>query len=129
MGLNFEEVNILGDIINHTWGKASTGESAHVSVTCSLQGETLSVLAMEVVNTLDATHMRQEVSRAEDELNQHINKYIRELKKEFKDHAGRALVCKQIKDSEDTNVELVHFSPHSPKRASYVRRRISYEIG
>jgi len=88
----------------------------------------MTILAMEIVNTLDATHMRQEVDRAEHELNQHINKYLKELKKEFKSIAGRPIVCKQIKNSEDTDVELVHYSPYSPKRASYIRRRISYEI-
>ncbi|HCT51012.1 MAG TPA: hypothetical protein DF712_00995 [Balneola sp.] len=139
MALNFHEVNILGNITNHTYGKASTsgpgsvlsGNLMHVSITSSLQGDVLCVTAVEVVNILDAVHMRQEANRAEEELDQHISKYINNIKKEFKkkENAGRALKCKMIKGSDDTSVEIVGHSAYSPTRPAYIRRRVSYEIG
>ena len=51
------------------------------------------------------------------------------IKKEFKkkEHAGRALKTKLVKDSEKTDVEMINH--YAATRRAYVRRTICFEIG
>lgn len=152
MALNFEEVNVLGNIINDTFGRPSTqtgyssadkggnlayggyagggtGTANTVVTKSSLHGDILTVTSLAVVNLSHIHTQHQEIAKTENELNQHIKAYISEVKKSFKkkEHAGRALKCKQIKDSERNSVELIN--PYAETRRSIVRRSIDFEVG
>jgi len=152
MALNFEEVNVLGNIINDTFGKPSTqtgynsadqggnlsyggysqggtGTVNTVATKSSLQGEILTVTSLAVVNLSHIQTQHQEIAKCENELNQHIKKYISHVKKIFKkkEHAGRALKCKQIKDSERNSVEMINH--YAETRRAIVRRSIDFEVG
>lgn len=142
MPLNFEEVNVLGNIINDTYGKGSTnygeggsrytigGPGSHSSVVTksSLQGNTLSVTSLAVINLTHHSMQHQEIAKCENELNQHIKKYIADIKKEFKkkENAGRVLKCKQVKDSERNSVEMINH--YNVNRPAIVRRTIDFEV-
>jgi hypothetical protein len=128
MGLNFNEVNVLGQIINDSWGGASTAADNNTSVVkISLQGEIMIVTALCIVNLLDPGQQHKQIASVENDHDQLIKKRIAEIKKEFKSAAGRALKCKQVKNSEDTNVEIINH--YAATRSSYVRRTIKFEIG
>ena len=143
MALNFEEVNVLGNIINDTYGQGSTnygeggtrytpvGAGNHSSVVTksSLQGDVLTVTSLSVVNLAHIHAQHQEIAKCENELNQHIKKYISNIKQEFKkkENAGRALKCKQIKDSERNSVEMINH--YAENRRAIVRRSIDFEVG
>ena len=146
MALNFEEVNILGNIIKDTYGKGSTnygegekrytafGPGNHTStVTKSvLHGEVLTVTSLAVVNLTSPSTQHQEIVKCENELNQHIKKYISNIKKEFKRKekdggAGRALKCKQVKEAERNSVEMINH--YNANRPAIVRRSIDFEVG
>lgn len=143
MALNFEEINILGNITNDTYGMGSTnydeggsrytaagpGNQSTVVTKSSLQGDILTVTSLAVINLSHIHTQHQEIAKCENELNQHVKKYISNLKKEFKkkENAGRALKCKQIKDSERNSVELI--SPYAENRRAIVRRSIDFEVG
>jgi len=137
MTLSFEEVNILGNIINDTWGNSSTGEEewevgiknpSTVVTKSSLQDDVLSVMSLSIINLGSYHEQHKQIDSIEKELNTYIKKYINNIKKEFKkkENAGRALTCKQVKDSEDTNVEIIN--PYASTRAAYVRRTVNFEI-
>lgn len=152
MALNFEEVNILGNIINDTFGKASTqtgyssaehggnpsyggysaggpGTASTVVTKSSLSGDILTVTSLAIINLSHIHTQHQEIAKCENELNQHIKSYISNVKKVFKkkEHAGRALKCKQVKASERNSVELIN--PYAETRRSIVRRSIDFEVG
>jgi len=143
MPLNFEEVNVLGNIINDTYGKGSTnygeggsrytpvvsGHQSSVVTKSSLHGEILTVTSLSVINLSHIQTQHQEIAKCENELNQHVKKYISNVKKEFKkkENAGRALKCKQIKNSERNSVEII--SPYAENRRAIVRRSIDFEVG
>lgn len=146
MTLSFKEVNVLGNIINDTYGKGSTnygeGESRYTqagpgnhssTVTkASLQGSTLTVTALSVINLTSPSTQHQQIASCENELNQHIKKFISNVKKEFKRKekdggAGRALKCKQIKNSERNSVEMINH--YNANRPAIVRRLIDFEVG
>jgi hypothetical protein len=143
MPLSFEEVNILGDITNDTYGRGSTnageaasrftaagpGNQSTVVTKSSLQGDTLTVTSLAVINLSHIHTQHQEIAKCENELNQHVKKYVSNLKKEFKkkENAGRALKCTQIKQSERNSVEII--SPYAENRRAIVRRSIDFEVG
>ena len=152
MALNFEEVNILGNIINDTYGKPSTqtgyssvkhggnpayggyaaggtGTANTVVTKSSLHGEILTVTSLAVINLSHIHTQHQEIAKCENELNQHIKKYISEIKIQFKkkENARRALKCKQVKESERNSVEII--SPYAENRRAIVRRSIDFEVG
>jgi len=143
MALNFKEINILGNITNDTYGKGSTNYNeehssryTHASQTLSsvvtkssLQGDVLTVTSLTVVNLSHIHTQHQEIAKCENELNQYIKKYVSNIKKEFKkkENAGRALKCKQIKDSERNSVEMINH--YAENRRAIVRRSIDFEVG
>ena len=143
MALNFHEINILGNITDDTFGKGSTnygegssrytaagpGNHSSVITKSSLHGEILTVTSLAVINLANLHTQHQEIAKCENELNQHIKKYISETKKEFKkkENAGRALKCKQIKNSERNSVEMLNH--YAANRPVIVRRSVDFEVG
>lgn len=143
MALSFEEVNILGNITNDTYGKGSTGSSygesrlggyssgSANSVACkaSFDGNVMHITSLAIVNLGPIGMQHQEIAKCENELNQYIKNYLSDIKKEFKkkENAGRALKVKLIKDSEKTGVEMINH--YAATRKAYVRRTICFEIG
>jgi hypothetical protein len=145
MALSFEEVNVLGNIINDTFGKASTnytgddsrytaygpGEQSSTSTKAVLHGEILTITSLEIVNLGQIGNQHHVITQSENLLNQHIKKYIAFVKKEFKKKekdggAGRALKCKQIKHSERNDVEMINH--YANNRRAIIRRSIDFEV-
>ena len=122
--LSSEEVNILGNIINTTFGKSSTPVSPTVSIKSSLSGDTMLVKYTTVIYLASERNLRDQVRRFEDESVKHINQYIKNCKKDFKDMSGRALKIKTL-DTNDS-VELITTSPHTPRKTAYYRRYTTY---
>mgnify|MGYP001178741434 CR=1 FL=1 len=146
MALSFEEMNILGNITNDTYGKPSTqtgyGDSGlggysmggvgtvnSVVTKASFDGNVMHVTSLAIINLGPISMQHQEIAKCENELNQHIKNYVSEVKKIFKkkEHAGRALKSKHVKDSEKTSVEMINH--YAANRRAYVRRTICFEIG
>ena len=152
MALNFEEINILGNIINDTFGRPSTqtgysseklggnlayggyagggtGTANTVATKSSLSGEVLTVTSLAVINLANLHTQHQEIAKVENELNQHIKGYISSVKSSFKkkENAGRVLKCKQIKNSERNSVEMINH--YAENRRAIVRRSIDFEVG
>jgi len=155
MSLTFEEVNCLGNIINDTFGKGSTGydedqfestlggfskfnigghqkKGSHDSIVvkCSLEGNTLAVTAVGIYNLGPHSHQHQVINSAENELNQHIDKKMSFIKKEFKkkEFAGRALKTKEIKDKNGRPLEVQDLNHYAETRPSYIYRRAYFEV-
>ena len=151
MALSFEEVNILGNIINDSWGNGSTnnydyqmggkdysnwtgmtnagaGNESSVATKANLNNDKLTITSLAIINLGPIGTQHQEIAKIENELNQYLNKYVSNLKKEFKkkENAGRVLKCKQIKNSETTDVEMINH--YAATRRAYVKRSISYEV-
>lgn len=123
--LSFEESNILGNILNDTWGKYSTPVSPTISIKASLQGDTMTVKYTTVVYLASDRNLRDQVSKCEQDSAKLCSDYIKMVKKNFKDAAGRALKISE-KDTNDS-VEVITTSPHSPRKTAYYRRFTSYQ--
>jgi hypothetical protein len=131
MSLDMKDYNILGSIINTTYGKSSQSQKHSVfNVSASVSGDVLTLTCLTVINLVDATMMDSEIKKCERDCNQVINHRVSQIKKEFKSESKRALKLKKIKGADDTSTELAgYYSPHSPVRTAYIRRKISFEVG
>ena len=131
MSLDMKDYNILGSIINSTFGSSSQSSKHQTySVKIGLSGDVATFTAITVINLADQYRMDEEIKKCERELNQVINHKLAEVKKEFKAEAKKALKIKKIKDSEDTSTELMgYYSSYSPIRTACVRRKIDFTIG
>ena len=143
ISLSFEELNILGNITNDSYGRGSTdsydykprlGGGVRVSdssvvVKSSIDGDIMHVTALTIINLGHIGMQHQEIAKCENELNQHIKNYLSNVKKEFKkkENAGRALKAKQVKDSEITDIDMINH--YAATRQAYVKRTICFEIG
>ena len=125
--LNSHEVNCLGQIIDTTFGRSSTVASPTQSVKCSLAGDSLTVRYTTIIQLMSEQDKRDQVKRSEDESIKICDDYMKNLKKNFKESAGRSLKVKQLDTSD--SVEIITTSPYNPKKMAYYRRIVSFEIG
>jgi|TARA_B100000035_G_scaffold74356_1_gene61682 hypothetical protein len=138
MSLSFEEVNTLGNLINDTFGKSSTTspypsrlgkyDESTVATKSSLQGDQLCVTSLCIKNLGPHGYQHQVISDTEGELDQRINKYMSELKKDFKkkENAGRALKTKEDKNKRSTDVQMINH--YAETRQAYIFRRAYFEV-
>ena len=131
MALDMRDLNILGSVINTTYGNSSQSQKNSVyNVQAKMHGEKMVITCITIINLIDSMMMDGEVKRCEKECNQVINHYVSQIKKDFKSEAKKALKIKKIKNSENTSTELAgYYSPHSPVRTAFIRRSISFDIG
>ena len=131
MALDMKDYNVLGSVINTTYGNSSQSQKHSVfNVSASLSGNFMTLTCITVVNLADVTMMENEVKKCERECNQVINHRIGQIKKDFKAAAKKALKIKKVKGKDNTSTELAgYFSPHSPVRTAYIRRVIVFELG
>ena len=94
--LNFEEVNVLGDILNTTWGKYSTTKAPTMSIKSSLSGDVLTLTYTTIVTLANDRNLRDQVVSEEESSAKILADYIKVCKKDFKEAGGRALKVKEI---------------------------------
>ena len=124
--MTFEKVNILGQILDTTFGKSSTSKSPTFSIKTKMAGDTITVVYTTIVNLVTDRVMRDQVKEEERVSEKLIGDFIDEVKKEFKTRAGATLKLKKG-DSTD-EIELISMSSYSPKRTAYYRRRAVYTV-
>jgi hypothetical protein len=126
--LSSSEVNVLGQILNDTWGQSTRGDfrTPTMCIKSTLQGDILSCAYTTVVNLASERNLRDQVKPFAEESVKLTSDYIKNLKKEFKDLAGRALKLKEINSTD--NVELITASPFTPRKTAYYRRFTRFHI-
>ena len=127
MSLNFEEINILGNIIDDTWGRSNDEIGGAFKLLAKITGENrLRITCMIVVNLLNRQEMQVEATKAYEQMNKSCNEYLKEIKKQFKAQSGRAIKSKEL--GHDQSVELIDMSAYSPKGTALVRCVYNFEV-
>jgi hypothetical protein len=126
--LSLSEVNFLGQILNETWGQSTRSDfrTPTMSIRTSLQGDNLSCTYTTIVHLASERNLRDQVRVFEEESAKLTNDYIKEIKKEFKEAAGRALKVKEINSND--NIELITSSPYTPRKTAYYRRYTNFQV-
>ena len=124
--MNAEEINILGNIVDPTY-RQSYDSIGSFKVLPKITSEgSLQVTCMVIVNLLNRSEMHKASEDAKSSLQKACNGCMKDIKKEFKSAAGRALKTK--KAGEDISVELINMSGYSPKGTALVRAVYNFEI-
>lgn len=124
--MTFEKVNILGQILDTTFGRSSTTKNPTFSIKTTMASDRINVTYTTIVNLVADRVMRDQVKEEERVSEKLINDFIAEVKKEYKQVAGSALKLKKG-DSTD-EIELISMSPYNPKRTAYYRRRAVFTV-
>jgi len=126
--LSVSEVNSLGQVLNDTWGQSTRGDfrTPTMAIRASLSGDTLSCVYTTIVHLASERNLRDQCRVFEDESSKLIGEYIKSIKKEFKDLAGRVLKVKEINSTD--SVELITTSPYTPRKTAYYKRFSNFQI-
>ena len=124
--MNMEEYRILGSIIDPTYKDAYDSIGAFKIIPKLIGENKMQITCMTIVNLLNRSEMQQEASKAEAQLAKACNVCLKEIKKEFKSSAGRALKTKE--KGSDLSFELINMSSYSPKGTALVRNIFTFEV-
>ena len=93
--MNAEEINILSNVVDPTY-KQSYDSIGSFKVLPKITSEnSLQVTCMVIVNLLNRSEMQKAASDAKSSLEKACNSCMKDIKKEFKSAAGRALKAKK----------------------------------
>lgn len=125
--LSMQEINILGQILNSTWGASSTTASPRHSIKSTIQGDVITFSYITITNIVMGINPRDQVREQERESSQILKDHVKSVEKAFKQASGRSLSLKEL--GSDDSIEMISMSPHNPKRTAYYRRKTSFKIG
>jgi hypothetical protein len=124
--MNFEETNILASIIDPTYSDSYDSIGSFKVLPKIVSEGKMDITCMVIVNLLNRSEMQRSAIEAKSSLDKACNACLKEIKKQFKSAAGRALKTKKTGCNE--SVELINMSAYSPKGTSLVRNVYSFEI-
>ena len=125
--MNFEETNILSTIIEDLYGSAY--QSYAGSIKCIMKitiEDKLTMTCMTIVNLGNRNQMQQSAKESENDLKKVAKDCMTNVKKLFKEKAGRTLKTKEI--SSDSSVELTNYHAYSEKGTALIRQVHVFEI-
>ena len=125
--MDFREYNILGSIINDSFGQSYEATPGNFKTVAKILGEDrFKITSMCVVNLLNRDNMHKAAKDAEDQLMKATNAYLKKIKSDFKKISGRALKTK--KSDHDLSVELLTMSGYSGKGTALIRTVCNFSI-
>ena len=123
--MNFNEVNILGQILDNSYGRSSSPDGTW-SIKTSLAGDTMTMKYTTIVHFASERGLGDQVQNCVAEATQRIDAYLKEVKTAFKDGAGRVLKTTDNGGMDD--VELIQSTARSPRKVAYYRYSRNFTI-
>ena len=124
--MTFDENNILGNLINTTYGKSSS-PAGDYSIKCDLAGDTMTLKYTTLVHFASETGLTTQVNRCKDEAHARLDDYLKTMKADFRDVSGSSL--KTTDTGMNDNVELIQSTSNSPRKIAYYRMNHTVTIG
>lgn len=121
--LSSNDVNILGNIFNTTYGKSSAGTH---SCKATMQGTRLKVMYSTTAYFASERDMHWQQARLSEESTARVADLIKDAKEQFKEMSGKALKLEDVSDRD--SLELVNASMNNPRRVFVYRRFVEFEI-
>jgi hypothetical protein len=118
--LSKEEVNELGNILNHTWGQSGGG------ITSKIHGDRLLLSFSTIVHFASESSLQQQMPGLVDESMQLLIARLGDVKKQFKEATGNALKTSEFSNKDD--VQLISATSNSPRKIAYYNRDLILDI-
>ena len=120
--LSDNDIRALGQIFNHTFGYSSDS----IRVTSSLQGDSLILKYITILQFGSESSMQKDMPSHEKEASKAIDDAVSRMKKEFKEMTDKSISLKE--ENRDHSVELISTSPHSPRKLAYFRCNVHFKV-
>ena len=124
--MTFDEVNILGNLINTTYGKSSS-PAGDYSIKCDMAGDTITLKYTTLVYFVSDRGLRDQVVKCADEAKSRLDQFLANLKKDFKSASGSTLKTDMVSGTDD--VELIQSTTNSPRKIAYYRMNHTLTVG
>jgi hypothetical protein len=125
--VNLNEINILSTVIEDLYGAAFQSYTGSIKCVMKISSENkLMMTCMMVTNLGDRSQMQNAARESEKDLKKVGKDCLDNVKKLFKEKAGRTLKTKEA--SSDTSVELINYHAYSEKGTALVRQVHFFEI-
>ena len=124
--LSTQAVNVLGNILDTTFGRSGSGTSGTSSITYSLAGDLLTLKYTRVVHFAGERSIQGQTERYAEESIDILSKYLTEVKSIFKEATGSALKVKDVKSDDD--IEMISMNNMTPRKVAYYRRNHVLQI-
>jgi len=125
--LSQEQVRALGQVLDTTFGRSSTQDSATASFKTKLQGNLLIVTYACIRKFASEQDQWEQTKGFDKESAQLTDDFMKNAKKDFKEASGSALKVKE--QSSDTDFEVIGVQGHiNPARTVYCKRITTFEI-
>ena len=121
--LSTNDVNILGNLLNTTFGKSGGGS---VAITGTLQGDVLSLKFSTMVYFACERSMRDQVNLVAEESIARLKNKLTNLKKDFRDITDSTLKINELSSRDD--LELVQATSNSPRKIACYRRFVDVQV-
>ena len=124
--MTFDDVNILGNLINTTYGKSSSAAGEY-SIKCDLAGNVMTLKYTTLVYFVGERGLDQQINACRDEAQDRLTQFVTNLKKDFKDISGSALKTTDAGVQDD--IELIQSTSNSPRKIAYYRMNHTLTVG
>lgn len=125
--LSQEQIRALGQILDTTFGRSSTVDSATASFKTKLHGELLTVTYACIRKFASERDQWEQTKDFDKESAQLTDDFMKETKKDFKASVGAALKVKE--QSSMTDFEVIGTQGHvNPARTVYCKRITTFQI-
>jgi hypothetical protein len=124
--LSIQQANLLGNILNSDFGKASSGDGTY-GIKSQLAGNRL-IVNYNTMAYLPSEHsIQQQVPMLADQANQRVDRLIAEIKQTYKDKSGQGI--KLANPGMSDSLEFVQASYNSPRKVVLYKRKFVYDLG
>jgi len=124
--MTFDEVNILGNLINTTYGKSSS-PAGDYSIKCDMAGDTITLKYTTLVYFVSERGLRDQVVKCSEEAHSRLDKFLANLKSDFREASGSTLTTEMTAHAD--NVELIQSTSNSPRQIAYYRMNHTLTVG
>lgn len=124
--MTFNEINVLGNIVNTTFGKSSSPDGSN-SIKCDLAGDVLTLKYTCVVHFGSESSLREQVGVYKEEAQQKLSAYLKNIKSEFKNATGTTFKVSNSTFSD--SVDLISSQANVPRKVAYYRMNCVVTLG
>lgn len=115
MSLTMKDINILGSVINNTFGKTSIVGNPSTAVKCYLSGDKLRIKYQTIINVPRDYRNAAVLDKEIDCAMKVCSKYIETVNKEFNDLSDVSIKIKPLKQNYNHSLEIIGgFSSQNP---------------
>ena len=107
MSLTMKEVNILGSIINNTFGKTSIVGNPSTALKCYLSGDNLRVKYQTIINVPRDYRNQTLIETEIDKAMTVCSEYIKVIIKEFNEKSETSINIKPLKQNYNHSLEII----------------------